>query len=441
MRNGKIKILHITEPTIDGVKTHVVDLLSNLNDENYQITLLYSTHRSDPKFKDDLAWLESRGIQTFPCFISGQIRPKADCVAFLNILNFIRNNKFDIVHCHSSKAGFLARLAAKILRVPVIIYTPHAFSFQSNHSHIKSIFYVFLERLAAKFCDTIICVSQEERNVAVRHKIAPKSKFKVIPNAISLKKFGFAEPINLKQNYPKCIDDEDLIIATVGRLSYQKAPEIFVKAAAIVAREFDKAKFLYIGIGELKKPIESLSLKLGLRDRLIFTGYRNDVFALLKSSHIFMLSSRYEGLPYSILEAMALKLPVVATNVTGTSELVINGKTGILVPPEDHEALAKAILDLIKDPKARKKLGEAGYQYVLENYELETMVQLTENLYQSLLCNCTNRKIGTLKVSEASPQTDVWPMNGLMREHPRKFKSFCWTYYQWLRVVLISRFW
>ncbi len=384
MRNGKIKILHITEPTIDGVKTHIIDLLANLNSDTYQTTLLYSTQRSDPELNYDLTRLQLRGVETRYCFISGQIRPKADLVSFFNIFNFIRNRKFDIVHCHSSKAGFLARLAARLLGVPVVIYTPHAFSFQNRQSSIKSRFYAFLERVAAKCCDRIICVSEEERNVAVSHKIAPPGKLKVIPNAVSLQKLCSDKPINLKETYPEWIKNNDVIITTVGRLSYQKAPEVFVRAAAIAARECHKAKFLYIGTGELMKPIERLALDSGLKNKIIFTGYRNDVFSLLKASHIFVLSSRYEGLPYSILEAMALKLPVVATKVTGTSELVINGKTGILVPPENPGELARGILGLIKNPAKRKELGVAGYQHVLKNYDLAAMIHSTEDLYQEL---------------------------------------------------------
>ncbi|MFQ5824317.1 MAG: glycosyltransferase family 4 protein [bacterium] len=398
MQYSKIKILHITEPTIDGVKTHVVDLLAHLNKDTFQITLIYSIHRSDPNFKSELAFLESRGIQTFPCTISGQIRPMEDWIVFLNILNFIRNNKFDIVHGHSSKAGFIARLASKIVHVPVIIYTPHAFPFQNNHSYVKSLGYIYLEKLAAKFCDRIICVSQEEKKVAVSNKIAPVTKFQVIPNAINFNKFRFTKPVNLQQIYPNFIQDGDLIITTVGRISYQKAPEIFVKAASIVAKELNNTKFLYIGSGELRETMERLALKLGLRNRMIFTGYRNDVFDLLKSSDIFVLSSRYEGLPYSILEAMALKLPVVATNVTGTSELVINGKTGILVPPENDKALGRGILSLIKNPKARKKLGMAGYKHVLENYDLDTMIRLTEDLYEQLFLNYINRKRSAINI-------------------------------------------
>lgn len=384
MRDGKIKILHITEPTIDGVKTHVVDLLSHLDTDNYEITLLYSAKRSDPKFKHELEFLKARGVEAYHCSMSGQIRPLEDLVAFIHILNFIKNKKFKIVHCHSSKAGFLARVACKLLHVPIIIYTPHAFPFRIIKAHIKRMFYVYLERLAAKFCDRIICVSQQEKEMALTIKIAPSDKFKVIPNSIDFKKLQLSKKINLKERYPKIINYRDIIITTVGRLSYQKAPEIFVKAASIVAQQCNHVKFLYIGTGELKEFVEKLALKLGLEKRIIFTGYRNDVFDLLKSSHIFVLTSRYEGLPYSILEAMALKLPVVATKVIGSSELVIHGKTGILVPPENEHALANAILFLINDSKNRKKLGMAGYNHLIQNYSLEFMIRETENLYQEL---------------------------------------------------------
>ena len=384
MEDGKINILHITEPTIDGVKTHMVDLLSNLNTETYKITLLYSTERSDPKLNDDLACFEARGIQVFRCTMSGHIRPIKDTAAFLNVFRFIQKSKFDIVHCHSSKAGFLARVASRILHIPVVVYTPHAFCFLSNHGKTKRLFHIFLEKFAARLCDRIICVSQSEKSSAVDFKIAPESKFNVIPNAINSKKINLAKKINLREHYPDIIKNNDIIITTVGRLSYQKAPDLFVRAAAIVVQEFDHAKFLYIGQGELKKTVEQLALKLGLQARIIFTGYRNDVFDLLKSSHIFVLSSRYEGLPYSTLEAMALKLPVVATKVTGSSELIIDGKTGILVHPEDENEIANAIMALIKNPVKRKNLGLEGFKHLLENYDLDNMIRLTEKLYEDL---------------------------------------------------------
>lgn len=400
MQNDKLKILHITEPTIDGVKTHIVDLLSNLNTHDYEITLLFSLKRSDPKFIEELASLKARGIHTFRCDLSGQISPIEDLVSLLNVFKFIQNRKFDIVHCHSSKAGFLARFASKILQVPVVIYTPHAFSFFSNNGSIRRLFHVYLEKLAAKFCDSIICVSQSEKRTAVGFNVAPENKFKVIPNAINLRRIKSAQKIDLSEKYPEIIRNSDIIISTVGRLSFQKAPDLFVKAASIVAKKFDNAKFFYIGQGELRKSVEKLALKLGLNSRIIFTGYRNDVLDILKSSHIFVLCSRYEGLPYSILEAMALKLPVVATDVTGTSELVITNKTGILVPPENTDAIAQAMIYLIRHPEKRIKLGLAGYTHVFENHNLKTMIHSTEQFYKAMLHN----KTGILNGSKTLPQ-------------------------------------
>jgi glycosyltransferase involved in cell wall biosynthesis len=251
------------------------------------------------------------------------------------------------VHASSSKAGVLGRLAAVVAGVPIRIFTVHGWAF-SAYSGLASMAYLWADRTAARVTTMTICVSEHERATGLRARTCRPERTVVIPNAVDV---AAAPRAGGDRPLPRLI--------TVGRLKAPKDFSTLLRAlAGLEPRSFEEA--LIVGSGPDRSRVEQELSSLGLGGRVRVLGERQDVRTLLADSDVFVLSSRSEGLPVSVLEAMAAGLPVVASDVGGLRELVVEGETGLLVPPADPEALAAALQGLLADRALRRRLGAAG---------------------------------------------------------------------------------
>jgi glycosyltransferase involved in cell wall biosynthesis len=284
------------------------------------------------------------------------LHPLRDLLGLAELVVLMRRAAPDILHANSSKAGVLGRLAAAVAGVPVRIFTVHGWAFSAS-SGLVSTLYRWADRLVAPLTTLTICVAERERIAGLAAGTCRSERTIVIPNAVDVE----AVP-------PPRQDGNPPVIVSVGRLAAPKDGVTLVRAlAALPGGRFTG---LIVGDGPDRPAVEEEVRRLGLQDAVELAGTRDDVPELLARADVFVLSSRSEGAPMSILEAMAASLPVVATRVGGVGELVADGETGMLVPPGDPAALSAALGLLIADPELRRRLGDAGRERVRRRFDV-----------------------------------------------------------------------
>ena len=367
--HDKIKLLIISEPGSGGVKRHVMDLLNNLNKDRFEITYAYSKKRAGKDYLSEIDVL-SHEIQIKEInHLQQPISIKNDSLAFIEILKLINYTNPDIVHCHSSKAGVLGRIAAKLLKVSKIIYTPHAYAFQnSNLSNLKKWFYLLVEKILAQYCTTkTINVSYGEMNVALDNKVDKKEQFIVIHNGVDKKEAEINQLTNFK------IDKEDIIVGNIARLEEQKNPLEFLKIAKSINENDKKFKFFWIGNGSLLTTCQDFIKENKLKDICYLLPFNEKNEELITAFNIFLSTSLYEGYPYVLLDANVNKIPIVASNVTGNNEIVKNNVNGFLYKSGD---IAEAKNIITKYSIWYKNLNF---------YKLDTVKQMVENIQKLYL--------------------------------------------------------
>ncbi len=231
-------------------------------------------------------------------------------------------------------------------------------------------------------------MAQNDFNIGLKAGIVKKEKGIVIRNGIEIDKFSsIAKNADCKIKLKT--EEDDIIVGSIGRLHYQKGYEFLIEASMSVIANYPNVKFVLIGDGELRAQLESSAKKKGVFNSFTFLGNQTNIPELLAQIDIFVLPSLWEGLPLVLLEAMASQKPIVATNVNGVVEIIGSEKEGILVPPQNSVALSSAIIHLLEDKELSKKLAEAGYKKVLNEFNLNKMIEKTESVY----LNYTQNKI------------------------------------------------
>lgn len=380
-----IKVLRIiTRLNVGGPAIHAILLTSGLNKEPFHPLLLTGQEEAAEGNMLDLA--AARGVK--PILVpelSREVSPDRDLAALLKLLRFIKKEKPSIVHTHMAKAGTLGRLAAKIAGVPLIFHTYHGHIFHSYFSPIKARVFVGIERVLGRFTDTIIVVGERQRQEIAAYGIAPIQKLAAIPLGLELEPFLVAEGHRGELRQELGLGAQTPLVGIVARLVPIKAHEYFLQAARLVREEIGGAKFLVVGDGERRGELEGLAESLGLKGEVLFLGWRRDLPRVYADLDVVVLSSLNEGSPVSLIEALAAARPVVATDVGGVGEVVVDGETGLLVPPKDAAALAQAILTLLADPQRGRRLGLVGRQRVYPQHAAERLVHDIEKLYRSRL--------------------------------------------------------
>jgi glycosyltransferase involved in cell wall biosynthesis len=378
-----MRVLHVVEATIAGVRTHVQALATGLDPRYFQSVVACPLRRENAYGDDQfVTYLASAGVPVVPVAMRRSISPLADLVALRRLVGILRRQRFDIVHLHSSKAGFLGRLAARIAGGPAVVYTPNGLAFLGNQSAAKRRLYLALERFAARLGDRVIAVSASEREVMLRSGIATPDRIVCIDNGIA--------PVQMPTDYDRAAwrralgqHGSDLLIGTVARLSTQKNPLLFLETAAHVLRDQPGSRFVLCGGGELAGVAKHYAEELGIAGACRFLGHRDDAHKIMAAFDVFWLTSDYEGMPLALLEAMALRVPVIATDAVGTRDLLRAG-AGLLVPRGDAAAMASATVGLARAPERRSQLAQAGYAYFCENGTADRMISAVARLYQDL---------------------------------------------------------
>lgn len=391
----RIKVLHIiTHLGVGGGLDNTLLTVKGLSRDRYEVHLAAGDLESGEQYTD---WKErakeySDELIHFPD-LRRPIDFRRDFSVLREMTNFIRNQNYQIVHTHYAKAGLLGRIAAKRAGVPIIIHTYHTFSWKVAHafhtsawrnytSSAKERFYVALEQYAASLCSALITVCELNKQEAITRNIAPPEKFVRIYSGIDLTRFQVSSTDKIRLCQKFGLNPQFPIIGNVGRLSTQKSPTDFVKAAKIVLQRHPNVQFLMVGDG----PLEALTQEaIGTESRIRMIGFQEDVPEILSVLDIFALSSLWEGLGRALTEAMIMSRPVAATSVGGVPELIIDKETGLLSQPGNPVELADNIIWLLDHPQEAKKMGERARQKVFSDFSSEKMVKQIESLYESSL--------------------------------------------------------
>lgn len=309
------------------------------------------------------------------------IDPATDALIILHLFRLVRSRKFALIHAHGSKAGFLARISAAGSGIPVV-YSPHGFAFNAgNVSRLVAFIYAWVEKLVANWLTArIITVSDAERRSALSRGVGKPELFTTIHSGIELKHFD--RPVDrhaLRRMLG--IPFEASVIGTVGRFHAAKAPFDFVRLASLVNQSCSGIYFVWIGDGDLMEPAMNLARQLRVESRVHFMGARSDVIPLLRGMDCFLLTSHWEAFPIVILEAMASQLPVVASNLPGIDEIVIDGFNGYLCPVGDLESMRVALEKILGNQDHAVQLGLNGRNRIIQYFTREKMIQDLERVY------------------------------------------------------------
>jgi glycosyltransferase involved in cell wall biosynthesis len=311
------------------------------------------------------------------------INPVKDGVAVMRLASMFEG--VDLLHTHSSKAGILGRAAARLAGVRAVVHTVHGWSFNDAQPAAMRRFYVESERLAARVTDRIVCVSQFDRTRGLELGIGHASQYRVLRSGIDPSLYGPPPGAREKLRAAFGVRPDDVLVGSIANFKPQKGPLDFVEAARRAAAADPRLRFIVAGDGELRSEVARAVDAAGMSASFHLLGWREDVPELLAAMDIFLLTSLFEGLPRSVLQAMAASVPVVVTDTGGVTEVVRNGETGVLVPPSNPGAAAEALVVLARDPERRRRMAEAARSRLGDEFDIRRMVVELEALYEEIL--------------------------------------------------------
>ena len=368
-------LLAITRLELGGAQRVVLHTAEKLDRRSFDVALAWGP---GDLLDDEAAAISELERIPVPTLVR-PVAPISDLRALVSLRAAVRSFQPQVVHTHSSKAGILGRLAARLEGVPAV-HTVHGFGFTPLQAAPTRFFYRAAEKTMARFTDHFVTVSETDRRRGIEMGLFPPEKATVIRAAIDLERFRAAadsDAVRKRLGVPV----GPPMVAQVGNFKPQKAPLDFVRVAATVHERHPDAWFVMVGDGPLREPAERLARELGVADRMVFSGWWDDVPGLLAATTVSVLTSRHEGLPCSVVESLAAGVPVVATAVDGTVEVVRSGDNGLLTPAGDIAGLAQSIEQLLADPGLRARMAAAA-RVGLEDFDRDLMVRQQEDLYR-----------------------------------------------------------
>jgi glycosyltransferase involved in cell wall biosynthesis len=373
-------VLQIFEPLEGGVPEHVLRLAIGLPAHGWEVEV------AAPAATPFIAPLQDSGVCVHPLPIARAFGA-SDVRAARALRRLDKSRSFIVVHAHSSKAGVFARAALPDRRR--LVYTPHCFSFLAGFRGVKRHAYRAIEQALVPRTAALIAASNWERDQTREHLRGAAARTRVI-------KYGVPgcdgaaprkELLAFKGGHP--------LAGLISRLEPQKDPMAIVRAAAILrARGIDNLRFAIVGNGALWDPLKAEIERLDLSDKVRLFPFRGGVQSYLRALDLFVLPSLWESLPISVLEAMACRVPVLASEVCGTPEAISDGVNGRLVPPGDPETLAAALEELVSDRRRLEELGEAGFESMGRDFTLDRMVRQTAAVYEAVLTGALPGRLG-----------------------------------------------
>ncbi len=348
-------------------------LIDGMRAEGWSVTAVCSDGPFVPALRS-----AGYAIETVP--ISRGLNPVRHMASLVRLARLLRRERFDILHVHTPIAALLGRIAARLTGVPMVVYTAHGFYFHDDMHPLPKAIYTWLEWLGGRLTNLLFTQSEEDARTAVAKRFLPAARVVPIGNGVDVSSFDPARVTTRAATRLKLgVPQEAVAIGMIGRMVAEKGFAEFLDAAETVVAQGFPVYFLAIGerlpsdhAAGTEDRIRTAKARLG--DRLVLTGLRSDVPDLLAAMDIFTLPSYREGMPRTIIEAMLMAKPVVATDIRGSREEVVAGETGILVPVRDASALSQAFITLASDPAMRQRMGEAGRMRALALYDESVVV-------------------------------------------------------------------
>lgn len=366
----KIRILYVAQAA-GGVDQYLQTLLKHLNHERFENIVVFSQDYNKKNYEnyvsvyEELCMHREIGIR--------------DIIAMIKLRKIIKRYNPDIVYAHSSKAGAITRIANIGLKNKCI-YNPHGWAFNMRCSNKKRRLYANIEKLAAHFCEKIICISPYEKESALVLGICKEDKLQVILNGIDIERYELHPHVPFSREYLG-IPENAVIIGMVGRLSYQKAPDVFIKVAAKIKKDIPNSYFIIVGSGELESQIISYAKENNLLENLIITGWVNNPMKYVELFDVAILISRWEGFGLVLPEYMIARKPIIASRVDAIPDIIIDHKNGILVEPDDVEGTYQAVNELLKNTRLRNRLISEAYIDVHVRFNVKRVVADHEKLF------------------------------------------------------------
>jgi glycosyltransferase involved in cell wall biosynthesis len=362
------RVLHIQlYPLLSGVQNVSLQILDNLDPAEWEVYVI--SQPNGPLVEE----VRRRGYTHLAVSTLRRQLSPLDFLAFIRIYFLCRKYRFDIVHTHSSKTGFLGRIAARLAGVPKVIHTVHGFSFHPNQPLPFRWLYMLLEAVASHFADRIVFVNHSERRTAIRLGLVPREKAITIYNGAEIR-----EPVSTRRLFPP----EQLVVGWSGRFSKQKNPVQTVEIACLAATANPRLSFVFVGDGELRATCQHRVASYGLSNRIQFPGWQRDIHEWLSGFDVFLLFSRWEGLPLSILEAMSMGLPIIASKISGNEELIDN-RNGWLISLRDGHGLEHLLHSLPDNREQLHSMGMASRERVRNEFDIQRFRNQYLELYRS----------------------------------------------------------
>jgi len=377
MNSGSIKkILHIVEDLkVGGLEKVLASIVLSLDKAKYDIQV----------------WCLARGGEVAQALIDKgitvrilEIHSYYNPLQILVLARLMKKERFHLIHTHGYFASTFGRFAAILVCIPVVITHVHSTYFDYGKRNL------LVERFLSYFTDMIICISRAVETFVIVNEGISKIKTCLIYNAVDLPVYIDDDHRTQEVRNSLGINAEAIVIMVVASLTVNKGHRILLEAFAKVYRTHQTMRLVIVGDGPLRKELETASRQLMIDQAVIFLGIRNDVFELLQASDIFVLPSQHrEGLGVSLIEAMAVGLPVIGTNLGGIPEVIVDGENGFLVSPKSPDQLADALMKFVNDQGLRISMGRRGRQIYEEDFTLSKMIRQVETLYDQLLKNKT----------------------------------------------------
>jgi glycosyltransferase involved in cell wall biosynthesis len=371
-------ILHLVASSRGGGAVHMRDLVAHLDRDQFAVTVAMPEDGGNVKAADFAAYdVAYRRLE-----IAGGLR----LGPLLDLRRLLRHQGYDVLHCHGARAALYGRLAVALLgaRRPRVVYTIHGLA-APHYTWPKRWTLLLAERLLAPWTDAFIGVCEAERAAIVAAGVGPSDRAYVVRNGIDTALFTQASPQRAAWRTVLGVPASGPLITTVARMYFPKDFDTLLRAFDLVRAGQPQAHLLIVGDGPYRPRVEAQMAELGLGRNVTLAGIRRDVDRVLAASDVFVLSTTEgEGLPLTVLEAMASALPVVASDVAGIGEAVVHGETGFLVPPKDPAALSESVLELLSDLGKARILGQQGLARVRESFTVEKMVRETAAIYTKL---------------------------------------------------------
>ena len=377
-----MNVIHvITRLSLGGSSENTVLSVAGLVEAGHDCVLVAGAEQSEPSV---VRAAQARGcrVDLMPSLVR-EPSPVRDLQASLALMRMFRRRRPDLVHTHTSKAGFVGRLAARVARVPAIVHTPHGHVFYGYYGAGPTAVFVLLERIAARWTDRIIVLTERGAEEHLARGVGRPPQYVAIPSGVDTDRLRARAPGREIARRRLGLPVDAAVVVGVGRLVPVKGFDMLVASLPKVRAAVPSLRVLVVGDGPDRPALEALARSLGVADVLLVTGTQGDVIPYIAAADVLVAPSRNEGMGRVLIEAMALGVPVIGSRVGGIPSVLAGGEFGSLVPPDAPHAIAEALIELLGDPALRAKFAEAGRKRA-EEFTVDVMTRRIVELYRSL---------------------------------------------------------